>query len=183
VQGTLTPKYVRPAGRTNKVLRQGLKMPEDYTVECSGIFRVERAKGGTYKNVTLYAHGGGSVHVLELIFVEGKLTLRSESSATISMSGTIICRELEIICNHSAKIEADDLEFYDTCKLDIDVASTCNLYIATEGPISGSVNGEFFTGSTLNAWIYWRQGKKSVNISESRWSTVRISNDWGGRWA
>lgn len=158
--------------------------PKDLNVNSSGAAHIERVAGGTYRNVTLYAHGSGSIHVINPVFVEGKLTLISESSATISMSGTIICRELEIKVKSSALIEADDLEYYDSCKVDISHAGTLRAYIAAEGPMSGSVTGPtIFNGSTLRAWIYWRNGKKSVSISKDWMSTVSISNNWKGRWA
>jgi hypothetical protein len=167
----------------NKVL-QPVKPLEDYSLECEGAANIKRAKGGTYKDVTLYAHDGGSIHVIDPIFVEGKLTLRSETGGTISMSGTIICRELEIICKDRAAIYSDDLEYYDSCKVDVSIASTCKLYIAAEGPMSGSVIGpDFWNGSTFIAWIYWRQGRKPVNVNKDTWSRVEIYHDWNGRWA
>ncbi|MEX2282570.1 MAG: S8 family serine peptidase [Gemmatimonadota bacterium] len=157
---------------------------EDLNVDSSGFAHIKRVPGGTYRNVTLHAHGSGSIHVINPVFVEGKLTLISESSATISMSGTIICRELEIKIKGSALIEADDLEYYDNCKVDISHASTLRAYIAAEGPMSGSVTGPtFINGSTLRTWIYWRNGRKKVSISKDWMSTVDISNNWSGRWA
>lgn len=170
----------------NKVL-QPLHNLEDYSLECTGAFNVKQAQGGTYKNATLYAHGSGSIHVIDPIFVEGKLTLRAESSGTISMSGTIICRELEIICKHRSTIHADDLEYYDSCKVDVYVSSTCNLHIAAEGPMTGAVTDEgglnFWTGATFIARVFWRHGKKHVDVRKGNYSTVTIHNDWKGRWA
>lgn len=158
--------------------------PTDLSVDSSGLFHIERVPGGTYRNLTLHAHGSGSIHVLDPVFVEGKLTLVSESSATISMSGSIICRELEIRIVSSALIEADDLEYYDSCTVDISHAGTLRAYIAAEGPMTGSVKGPtIFNGSTLRAWIFWRKGTKSVSISKDWMSTVDISNSWSGRWA
>jgi hypothetical protein len=155
----------------------------DYSLESQGAFHIERVPGGTYRNVTLHAHSSGSIHVLDPVFVEGKLTLRCESSGTISMSGTIICRELEIICKSSATIHSDDLEYYDSCKVDVSAASTCRLHMAAEGRIHGSVSGPYiWNGSTFEAWIYWRQGKKEIAISEDTWSSVKI-HSWSGRWA
>lgn len=177
------PKNYGPGVLNPDEVLRSVRALEDYSLECEGVFKVKVAQGGTYKNVTLYAHHSGSIHVIDPIYVEGKLTLRCEESATISMSGTIICRELEIICRNSASIKSDDLEYYDSCNINISQASTCTLYIAAEGPISGSVGGEILTGSTLQAWIYWRQGKKSVSISKDYWCTVDIKNDWSGRWA
>lgn len=174
-----SPGIVNP----NKAITS-MVLPNDLNVNCSGVFKIKRVPGGTYHNVTLHAHGSGSIHVIDPVFVEGKLTLISESSATISMSGTIICRELEIKIRSSALIEADDLEYYDNCKVNISRAGTLRAYIAAEGPMSGSVTGPYFyNGSTLRAWIYWRNGKKSVSISKDWMSTVAISNKWGGRWA
>lgn len=158
--------------------------PTDLSVDSSGAGHIERVPGGTYRNLTLHAHGSGSIHVLNPVFVEGKLTLVSESSATISMSGTIICRELEIRIVSSALIEADDLEYYDSCTVDISHAGTLRAYIAAEGPMSGSVKGpDFYNGSTLRAWILWRNGTRSVSISKDWMSTVDISHNWSGRWA
>lgn len=158
--------------------------PTNFTMDSSGFGHIERVPGGTYRNVTLHAHGSGSIHVLNPVFVEGKLTLISESSATISMSGTITCRELEIKIKSSALIEADDLEYYDKCKLDISHASTLRASIAAEGPMSGSVKGpDAWNGSTLLANIHWRNGRKRVSVSKDSMSTSIISNNWGGRWA
>jgi Subtilase family len=163
---------------------KAVEPPSDRTVDSSGVFHIERVPGGTYRNLTLHAHGSGSVHVIEPVFVEGKLTLKAESSGTISMSGTIICRKLEIICHSSATIHSDDLEYYESCEVDVKAASTCKLYIAAEGPMTGKVEGPYFiNGSTFIAWIYWRQGRKTVSVSKDTWSTVQIANDWGGRWA
>ncbi|MBR9829641.1 MAG: hypothetical protein GYB41_13530 [Oceanospirillales bacterium] len=156
-----SPGIVNPNEAINSVVP-----PKDLKVDSSGVFHIERVPGGTYRNVTLHAHGSGSIHVIDPVFVEGKLTLISESSATISMSGTITCRELEIKIKSSALIEADDLEYYDNCKVDISHAGTLRAYIAAEGPMSGSVKGPtIFNGSTLRAWIYWRNGRKGVSIS------------------
>ena len=144
----------------------------------------ERVPSGTYRNLTLHAHGSGSIHVLNPVFVEGKLTLVSESSATISMSGSIICRELEIRIVSSALIEADDLEYYENCEVDVSNAGTLRAYIAAEGPMSGIVKGpDFWNGSTVRVWFFWRNGKKSVSISKDWMSTVDIANNWSGRWA
>lgn len=139
--------------------------------------------GGTYRNLTLKAHSSGSIHVLDPIFVEGKLTLIGNSNATISMSGTIICRELVIRMEDSAKIEADDLEYYDSCSIDMVRGCTFRAYIAAEGPMRGSVKGpDLWNGSTFVAWIHWRNGWKGVSVSKDWMSTVDISNNWPGRW-
>lgn len=156
--------------------------PHDHNVESSGKGHVERIHGGTYRNLTLHAHNNGSIHVLNPVFVEGKLTLISESGASISMSGTIICRKLEIKIESSSLIEADDLEYYDNCHVNIAHASTLRAHIAAEGPMSGSVTGpKIWNGSTLRAWIHWRNGRKDVSISKDWMSTIDIGN-WSGRW-
>ncbi|WP_049721738.1 S8 family serine peptidase [Gilvimarinus polysaccharolyticus] len=191
IQNTCTPwngnyykaKFSPGILNPNKAIN-AMVPPKDLNINSSGMFHVERVPGGTYRNVTLHAHGSGSIHVLDPVLVEGKLTLISESSATISMSGTIICRELEIKIKSSALIEADDLEYYDKCTVNISHAGTLRAYIAAEGPMTGSVKGpDFWNGSTLRAWIFWRNGRKSVSISKDWMSTIDISNNWGGRWA
>ncbi|MEM5522015.1 S8 family serine peptidase [Sulfitobacter sp. AS59] len=167
----------------NKAI-SSMKAPQDLKIDSSGSGHVERVSGGTYRNLTLHAHGSGSIHVIDPVFVEGKLTLISEASAAINMSGTIICKELEIKVKNSGRINADDLEYYDKCHVDILHAGVLEAYIAAEGPMSGSVKGpEFFNGSTLRAWIHWRSGRKKVSISKDWMSTVDISNNWPGRWA
>lgn len=163
----------------NKVL-QPLKELEDYSAECGISTNVVRTERGTYKNVKLYAHHGGSIHVIDPIFVEGKLTLVCETGGTISMSGSVICRELEITCHDRATIHANDLEYYDSCKVDVSVASTCKLHIAAEGPITGRViSPAIYNWSTFVAWIYWRQGRKDVNITQGIFSIVKIEG-WNG---
>lgn len=191
IQTTCTPwNGLYPAGKVgpgilnpNKAIKT-VATPTDKTVSSTGVFHVERVPGGTYRNLTLHAYGSGSVHVIEPVFVEGKLTLKAESSATISMSGTIICRELEIICRSSSTIHGDDLEYYEKCTVDVSAASTCRIYIAAEGPMTGSVKGpSFFNGSTFVTWIYWRKGRKPVSVDKDRFSLVEINENWGGRWA
>jgi hypothetical protein len=191
IQNTCTPwngdydksKFSPGIVNPNKAITS-LVSPSDLNVNSHGAFHIERVPGGTYRNLTLHAHGSGSIHVINPVFVEGKLTLISQSSATISMSGTIICRELEIRIESSALIEADDLEYYDNCHVGIARASTLRAYIAAEGSMSGSVNGpEFWNGSTMRAWIYWRHGRKNVSISKDWMSTVEIHDNWAGRWA
>jgi len=167
----------------NRVINSIVK-PNNLSIKSSGFAQVKRVPGGTYRNVTLHAHGSSSIHVISPVFVEGKLTLISESSATISMSGTITCRELEIKIKSSALIEADDLGYYDDCKVEISHASTLRAFISAEGPISGSVKGpNIWNGSTLLLSIHWRNGRKNVSIRKDSMSTKVILNNWSGRWA
>lgn len=173
------PGIVNP----NKAITS-MEAPKDLKIDSKGVFHVERVPGGTYRNVVLHAHGSGSIHVIDPVFVEGKLTLISESSATISMSGTIICKELEIKIKSSALIEADDLEYYDKCQVDISHAGHLRASIAAEGPMSGSVTGpELWNGSTMRARIYWRKGYRGVSIHHDWMSTVHAPGNWSGRWA
>jgi hypothetical protein len=178
--GSYGPNYGPGIVNPNALLRP-VTHPQDYSLECKDAFRVKSVPGGTYRDVTLHAHSSGSIHAEEPVFVEGKLTLISESSGTILIPATVICRELEIRCSTSAHINTDDLEFYDSCILRMSSAGVCNLYMAAEGPISGDVK-EVFT--VLKAWIYWRHGRKPISINNpGNWAAVDIDNYWGGRWA
>jgi hypothetical protein len=150
-------------------------MNNDLNIESSGAFHVEQVPGGIYRNVTLHAHGSGSIHAKQPLTVEGKLTIKVENSATVLLPAKVKCNELELTNLNSSTINSDDLEVGTTCKVDVERSSTCGLYMVLACPLSGAVK----ESSTLNTWIHWAVTKKPIEVDVDSGS-VFTERDWKG---
>jgi hypothetical protein len=146
----------------------------DQNVDSSGFLHVEGVKGGTYGNVTLNAHGSGSIHAQEDLTVTGTLTLIAESSGTILLPKKVTCNNLVLTCRNSSQINSNDLEVSDA-KATVENASTCGLYMVVSGALSGSVS----KSSTLNTWIHWKAANRAPAIGVDS-SSVFSLRDWAG---
>lgn len=148
----------------------------DLNVESYGIFAVKRVEGGTYDNVTLWAHSSGSIHVLGDLKVTNKLTIIADHSATILLPHTVTCDVLDLSSKYSSNVNSDDLRVITSCKLTALKASTASLYMDLKCPLSGSV----LESSTINVWVHWPDGRKTVDVAVDGWSVFGI-RDWSGK--
>lgn len=150
-------------------------MSNDLNVNCVGIFQVERVEGGTYDNADLHANSSGSIHVLGDLVIKNKLTITADHSATVLLPHKVTCETLSLTSEYSSNVNSNDLEVSGLFEPTVRKSSTASLYLKLKGPTQGKVNNS----STMNTWINWPDGKKTVDVSVDG-SSVFSQRDWSG---
>ncbi len=151
----------------------------------SGAFAVKTVNSGTFQDVTLDATQGGSIHVTgSYLQVEGTLTIKANSGASVLLPNRVTCENLIIIATKGSTINSDNIQVgsaFDPspvnpptppptpsiCSISVDTSSTCGLYIINEaGYLTGSVKNH----STLNLWVDFPNGLVSDAITYDKTS-------------
>lgn len=147
----------------------------DLNVQSVGFLIIKKVEGGTYDNVTLNAGSSGAIHVLGELIVKNKLTIIADHSATILLPVKVTCDTLNLTSEYSSNVNSNDLEVTGLFTATVLKAATASLYLKLNGPIQGSVT----ESGTMNTWINWPTGKKSVDVKVDQWS-VFSERDWAG---
>jgi hypothetical protein len=144
-------------------------------VKSEGFLTIKRVNGGLYDSAVLHAVSSGSIHVMGDLSITGKLTIIADHSATVLLPAKVTCGSLDLTSEYSSNINSNDLEVADTSKVTVLKAATASLYLKLSGPMTGSVT----ESSTVNTWINWPQGKKSIDMNADS-TSIFSERGWNG---